>query len=40
MVSDVAGATVIVAVIVGATADVAVDWIWISSKAIVVRPPT
>jgi hypothetical protein len=38
VVGDVAGEAVTVVVVVGTTADVAADWIWISSKAMVVRP--
>ena len=39
MVSDVVGATVIMVDVVGTTTDVATDWIWVSSKVLVVRPP-
>jgi len=39
MVGDIVGAGVIVVDIVGATAVVAADWIWFSSKTMVVRPP-
>jgi len=40
VVGDVVGAGVIVIDVIGATAIVAADWIWISSKAMVMRPPT
>jgi hypothetical protein len=39
MVGGVVGVVVIVTDVVGAAADVAMDWIWTSSKAGVVRPP-
>ena len=39
MVGDVVGVVVIVTDVVGATADVAMDWMWISSEVVVVRLP-